>query len=271
MWGVSPTLFMVLSIFLENMEGGDDVDYDGRNYIRNTFLALAKLNKPFIIKGTYFAHPYQDYITYKNIRPYTSRTAKTNQICDHINVMEEDVRKYLAIDPKANGRTDILVCRAMEYQGKDGSWRGGIFLTEELGIPPVINETYQEAREMVSSIPKDKGVDFFTFAEGRYAFYGMNLWETGHKIKPEPPQKPPKRKKKKRNRANRQPAEVSFDDFMMMHKQANPIWIPPPRDMRRIDMNTWLKIAVPQIELRKILEKQPSLKKEVLQAFLNKS
>lgn len=244
---------------------------DGRNYIRNTFLALARINKPFILKGTYYAHPYQDYITYKNIRPYISKTAKTNQICDHINVMEEDVQKYLAIDLKANGRTDILVCRAMEYQGKDGSWRGGIFLTEELGIPPVISESYQEVVAMVSSIPRDKYVDFFTFAEGRYAYYGRNLWKTGHKIEPKTVQKPSVKNKKHRNRSNKHPKELSFEDFMIMHKEANPLWIPPPRDIRGFDMKSWLNIAVPQPELRKILEKQPSLKKKVLQAFLNKS
>ncbi len=215
------------------------MEVDGRNYIRNTLLALARLNKPFIIKGSYFAHPFQEYITYKNIRPYTSKTAKTNQICDHINVMEEDVQKYLAIDPKANGRIDILICRAMEYQGKDGFWRGGIYLTEELGIPPVIRENYPEARAMISSIPRDQYVDFFIFAEGRYAFYGRNLWATGHKIVPKPVQKPPAKKNKQRNRSSRQPKEVSFEDFMMMHKQANPLWIPPPRDIRGISVKTY--------------------------------
>lgn len=245
--------------------------FDGRNYIRNTLLALARLNKPFIIKGTYFAHPYQEYITYKNIRPYTSMTAKTNQICDHINVMEEDVRKYLSIDTKDNGRTDILVCRAVEYHSKEGSLRGGILLTEELGIPPVIRESYQEARAIIASIPQDKYVDFFTFAEGRYAFYGRNLWKTGHKITPKPTQKPPIKKGKQRNRPSRHPKEVSFEDFMLMHKQANPLWIPPPKDIRKSDMKKFLEIVVPQMELRKILEKQPSLKKEVLQAFFSQS
>ena len=240
---------------------------DGRNYIRNTLLALAKMDKPFIVKGTYLSHPYKKYITYKYIRPFVSMTAKTNLICDHLNVMEEDVQKYIAIYPKANGRTDILVCRALEYQGKDGSWRGGIYLTEELNIPPVLHINYPKARAMIASIPQDKYVDFFDFAEGRYAFYGRNLWVTGHKIVPKSVQKNPSQKKKQRNR---QQKEVSFEDFMIMHKKANPIWIPPIRDIRGIDMKTWLKKAVPQKELREILEKQPSLKKKVLQAFLNR-
>lgn len=240
---------------------------DGRNYLRNTILALASLNKPFIVRGAYFARPNLKYITYKNIRPYVSKNAKTNQICDHINVMEEDVKKYLAINSKVNGRGDILICRAMQYRGKDGSWRGGIYLTEELNIPPIIHENYPEARAMISSIPQKQYVDFFSFAEGRYAFFGRNIWSTGHKIMPKSVQKTPSQKKKQRNR---QTKEVSFEDFMIMHKKANPIWIPPPRDIRGIDMKTWLKKAVPQRELREILEKQPALKKKVLQAFLNR-
>ena len=179
--------------------------------------------------------------------------------------MEEDVQKYIAIDTRANGRTDILVCRALEYQGKDGSWRGGIYLTEELNIPPVLHVNYPKARAIIASIPQDKYIDFFDFAEGRYAFVGRNMWATGHKIVPKLVQKTPSQKKR-----NRQAKEVSFEDFMIMHKKANPIWIPPIRDIRGIDMKTWLKKAVPQKELREILEKQPSLKKKVLQAFLNR-
>lgn len=244
---------------------------DGRNYRRNTLLALAQTNKPFIIKGTYLTHPYQDYVTYTNIRPFTSKTAKTNQICDHLNVMEEDASKYIGLDPRANGRIDILVCRAIEYQGKDGTWRGGIRLTEELGIPPVIRMDYQEARTMVSSIPQDKYVDFFAFAEGRYAFYGPNLWKNGHKITPKPVQQPTAKKKKQSNRTGGQPQEISLQDFMEMHKARNPLWIPPPSDLLHLNMKAWLKKAIPQHELRKILERKPALRKLVIQAFLKKT
>lgn len=145
---------------------------DGRNYLRNTIKALAKINKPFIVSGRYTPRNGYDYVTYTNIRPYIPEGASTNQICDHINVMREDVEKYIGVGGvKGRNPLDYLVCRAKEYRGEDGTTRGGIILTDELGIPPVLCAEYPSSRKIIESADKDKYVDFFSFAEGRYAFY----------------------------------------------------------------------------------------------------
>ena len=240
---------------------------DGRNYIRNTILGLKKLGKPFILSGNYFASENLDYVTYRNIRPYVPEGAKTNQICDHINVRPADVEKYIAIRPDITCRRDYLVCRAMEYRGKDGQVRGGIVLTEELGIPPVMRKDYPPSEKILASVPKHLYVDFFTFAEGRYAYYGQNLWVNGHKIKPSPePEEETKPKKHKKEKQS-QLKEISIDNFMDMYYKANPLWIPPPADTRYMDATEFLQRMIPQRNLLRMLDGRPSLRKQVLEEF----
>ena len=252
--------------------GGEAGVVDGRNYARNTILALSRLDKPFIICGKFYAHFSREYVTYTEIRPYVPKGASTNLICDHLNVMEKDVEKYICIDPRYNYRSDILVCRAMMYTGSDGNVRGGIFLTDELGIPPVMLEKYARSRGIVESVDPSRYVDFFSFAEGRYAYYGKNIWASGHKAKPrltwaekqmlEAQRKQEKRKKKPPRK------EVSLEEFMQMYKERNPLWIPPAGNLN--NNTAWMKKAVPQKDLRAILERQPSLRKKVYQEFLKR-
>ena len=80
-----------------------------------------------------------------------------------------------------NYTKDYLVCRAVTYSDASGDIRRGIVLTEELGIPPVITSGYPESREIIGTVDKSRYVDFFSFAEGRYAYYGENQWADGHK------------------------------------------------------------------------------------------
>lgn len=243
---------------------------DGRNYARNTILALSRLDRPFIICGKFCAHFSREYVTYTEIRPYVPKGASTNLICDHLNVMEKDVEKYICIDPRYNYRSDILVCRAIEYSGSDGNVRGGIVLTDELGIPPVMLEKYARNKGIVESVNPSRYVDFFSFAEGRYAYYGRNIWASGHKAKPrltraEKQMLEAQRKQEKRKKKS---PRISLEEFMQMHKERNPLWIPPAGSLN--NNTVWMKKAVPQKDLRAILERQPSLRKKVYQEFLKR-
>ena len=248
---------------------------NGRNYFRNTLLALARLDKPFIIRGRYFANPHLDYLTYTDIRPYVPAGASTNMICDHVNVMLPDLSKYIAVRPEVNYTKDYLVCRAVTYSDASGDIRGGIVLTEELGIPPVITSGYPESREIIGTVDKSRYVDFFSFAEGRYAYYGENQWADGHKTalaswEQSAEEAKWRMKEKKRKESARRKLELTFDEFMALHKRANPLWIPPPGSLRAMGGRSWLNVFVPQKFLRDILDRQPALRKEVHQEFLRR-
>lgn len=251
---------------------GDDVGRDGRNYLRNTILALAKINKPFIIKGKYKANPELAYLTYLDIRPYVPVGASTNAICDHLNIMEPDLCQYFAVRPDLNYTKDYLVCRAVRYEGAAGEVRGGIILTEELGIPPVMSAVYPGSRAIIESVSKDKHVDFFSFAEGRYAYYGRNQWEDGHKARASAAQLAEEARQriidKKRKESAARKLDLTLEEFMALHKKANPLWIPPPGDLRILGGRSLMQMLVPQKHLRAILDRQPALKKKVYQEFL---
>ena len=232
---------------------------DGRNYLRNTILALEKLNKPFILQGQYCSHLNCNYITYIKIRPYMYNGASTNKICDHLNVLYPDVKKYIGVNYDYDG-IDVFVCRAKTYRDSEGILRGGIYLTEELGIPPVMERKF--AKRYVRRLDKSKYVDFLKFAEGRYAYFGENLWKHGHK----------KREVKEEVKIRKKPNVVDFsvDVFMEMHKEKNPLWIPPPISLKYKNERKWLYMAVPQRSLRKILDKSPSLRRKVVDELSKK-
>lgn len=241
----------------------------GRNYVRNTIRALAKTGKPFILTGKYCAHEDHNYITYTHIRPFVEG-ARTNKICDHLNVMEDDVDKYLYKNFNVHGGRDILVCRAIEYE-KNGIIRGGIKLTEELGIPPVINKRYAINHNMVTPEILKKCVDFFTFAEGRYAYLSQSDWKNGHKQKRRLTWEEEKELKEiKKAKKRQQQIEISLEEFMDMYDKANPLWIPPSGKITGSEMGSQLYSIVPQKNLRDLLDKSPSLKKKVIQEFLKR-
>lgn len=170
---------------------------------------------------------------------------------------------------------DYLVCRGVKYRDDSGNIRGGVVLTEELGIPPVICATYPKSRDIIESVDKSRYVDFFTFAEGRYAYYGRNQWTNGHKAPLKSEEEAAEEaklrvKEKKRKKAARRKLDYIFEEFMALHKRANPLWIPPPGDLRAFGGRNWLKVFVPQKYLREILDRQPALRKQVHQEFLKK-
>jgi len=248
------------------------MEKNGRNYYRNTILALAQINKPFIVRGRYVPNPALDYLTYVDIRPYVPAGASTNLICDHLNVMMLDFSRYIAVRPELCYTKDYLVCRADTYTDAAGETRGGIVLTEELGIPPVISAGYPRSREIIDTVDKDRYVDFFSFAEGRYAYYGKNQWADGHKKGMEPSEEKQKLRimAKKRKESARRKLDLTFEEFMALHKRANPLWIPPPGSLRAMGGRSWLNVFVPQKFLRDILDRQPALRKEVHQEFLRR-
>ena len=234
---------------------------DRRNYMRNTLLALSAKDKPFIIRGYYVANPNLDYVTYTDIRPYVPQGASTNQICNHINITAEQVERYIDIRPELHYVKDFLVCRARIYHGRGDVCRGGVVLTEELGIPPVMRVDYPKSREILAQIPKERYIDFFTYAEGRYAYYGENPWVNGHKVRPSKPHI------ERRKVQYQEPEDISPELFMDMFAQANPLWIPPPRNNLRFDPMEFISQYIPQLDLQELLFERPRLRKQVISEF----
>ncbi len=237
---------------------------DRRNYMRNTLLALSAKDKPFIIRGYYAANQNLDYVTYTDIRPYVPQGASTNQICNHINITADLVERYIDIRPELHYVKDFLICRAQIYHGRGDVCRGGVVLTEELGIPPVIRADYSKAREILAQIPKERYIDFFTFAEGRYAYYGENLWINGHKAKQD------KAHTVHRKPQYEEPKDITMEIFMDMFNQANPLWIPPPRSNIQLNTREFILQYIPQRDLQEILFERPKLRKQVMNEFKRK-
>lgn len=112
-----------------------------------------------------------------------------------------------------------------------------------------------------------------TFEDGKYAYYGKkrvtkassNGLESFERLAEESR----KQMIKGWNLAGVK-ADLSYTEFMTLHKNANPLWIPPPRNAHITDKNRLIKIFVPQRYLREILDKQPELKKKVLREFIKK-
>ena len=159
---------------------------------------------------------------------------------------------------------DFLICRAQIYHGRGNVCRGGVILTEELGIPPVIRTDYPKAREILAQIPKEKYIDFFTFAEGRYAYYGENLWINGHKAKQD------KVYTVHRKPQYEEPKDITMEIFMDMFNQANPLWIPPPRSNTQLNTKEFILQYIPQRDLQEILFERPKLRKQVMNEFKRK-
>lgn len=248
---------------------------NSRDYNRSIILVLANADKPLILQGKYYANPKHrmDYVTYIGVRPYVPQGVSAVELCDHINILYPDCLRYVAIRPEVNYTKDYLVCRARKYIEYDGTIRGGIYLTEELGIPPVIRASYVNSRKIIDSVPKSRYVDFLTFDDGKYAYFGkkratedsLNGLERMERLAEESR----KQMIKGWNLAGVR-ADLSYQEFMKLYRSANPLWIPPPRNVCITDKKRLMKIFVPQRYLREILDRQPELKKMVLREFMKK-
>ena len=236
---------------------------------------MANTDKPFVVSGRYQynAERKLDYVTYLDIRPYVPIGASTMSICDHVNIMYPDCVRYIAMRSQANYAKDYLVCRARKYIEYNGDIRGGILLTEELGIPPVISASYTDSRKIIDKVPKHKYVDFFTFEEGQFAFWNKKECIDKHKNGLEKMERLAEEARKQMVKGWDMPgkrAELTYTEFMELYKNANPLWIPPPINTLVTDKKKLIKMFVPQRYLREILEQQPELKNKVYREFIKK-
>lgn len=121
---------------------------NGRNYFRNTLLALARLDKPFIIRGRYFANPHLDYLTYTDIRPYVPAGASTNMICDHVNVMLPDLSKYIAVRPVMTSKVIDMSKEFIQAQERTNP----VFMTAKTAICLMAKAELPGAEAIVSAL-----------------------------------------------------------------------------------------------------------------------
>ena len=138
-----------------------------KNYLRTTIQHLIRLNKPVIIRANYKAMMDESvFVTFKNVRPYI-RGKVGKRICDHINLFQD--RFFEIYGNYWNHSAEpyqalYLICRPYIYFGHGcKNKRGGLYLTEELGIPPI-----QMDDQYISHLPQESYVDFSEFAEGEY-------------------------------------------------------------------------------------------------------
>ena len=138
-------------------------------------------------------------------------------------------------------------------------WRSGSY--RRTRDPPVIRVDYPKAREIIAQIPQERYIDFFTFAEGRYAYYGENPWVNGHKVKK------PKPHTEHHKVQYKEPEDITSEIFMDMFVQANPLWIPPPRSNLQMDTREFITQYIPQCDLQELLFDRPKLRKQVMNEF----
>ena len=148
----------------------EKIDY-GINYVRNAVIGLSMKHKPVIVSGIYLYNNDLSYSTFLDIKPYKQGTSVvTKTLCNHISIWNEYVTPYFNFKPQYDKHRFYLICEAYTYV-TDGVRRGGLRPTEELKINPIIP---YEDEKILHEIPQDKYIDFFKFADGKYA------WIFGH-------------------------------------------------------------------------------------------
>jgi len=139
------------------------------NYVRNAIIGLSMKHKPVIVSGIYYYNQNLTYSTFLNIKPYKKVDGKvvaTKQICNHISVWNEFVEPYMDLTVENDKHRFYLICEAYTYE-TDGVTRGGLKPTEKLGVTPILPF---EEEEKLKDIPQDEYIDFFDFADGKYAW-----------------------------------------------------------------------------------------------------
>ena len=69
-------------------------------------------------------------------------------------------------------------------------------------------------------------------------------------------------KEKKRKESAKSNLDLTFEEFMALHKRANPLWIPPPGSLRAMGGRSWLNVFVPQKFLRDILDRRTDTQRD---------
>lgn len=152
--------------------GNDTQNYSQENYnqlyLRKTLLDLISYDKPIIVTGFVELNPYDNYYSFRNIKPFAPKYEDVRTICGHVNIFKRDIAPYLNLNDGYNYTNElfVLVCRPYRYYDKDNEVRGGLRLTDELHIPPIM--FYEEAIDTLQSVNPSKYIDWFQYNNGYY-------------------------------------------------------------------------------------------------------
>ncbi|MCH3958976.1 MAG: hypothetical protein LKE51_05690 [Selenomonas sp.] len=179
---------------------------NGRNYKRNTFLALAPRGQVLLLEGLWTHHnDINVVINYlKAWAPRADDPARTyphDQITNHVNLLVSEVEQWVDIDAMPDNTPMILTAKPYIY-GHDGEQRGGIRLVSLRGIPGIFRKSQMDLREQLGQIPRNEYFDWLTYQDGRYAWVGLKKWRNGHlltrrEIKAEKEKRAKKERKKR--------------------------------------------------------------------------
>ena len=131
-------------------------------------------NKPIVVEGYLQSRNVELYYTFKNIKPFhLTHRRNLRVLCDHINISKLQVDRYFTDNlRKASSYIYVLICNPYTYTGDNGEIRGGLELTETLGISPIM--TTQEAMQQLKDVDTKLYVDYVDFADGKYIGIDIN-------------------------------------------------------------------------------------------------
>ena len=138
-------------------------------YLKHALIELIKYDKPIIITGYIKLNPYDDYYSFCDIKPFYPEYEDTMiQLCGHVNILKKNIDIYINFYDNKNYDNEmfVLICRPYIYKNKEGEARGGLSLTNELGISPIM--FYEEALDKVRTINSNKYVDFYQHRNGYF-------------------------------------------------------------------------------------------------------
>ena len=157
----------------------------GRNYKRNTLLALASQEQILLLEGVW-THYNETNVVISHIKAWAPRAddpiqsyPNNEEITNHVNLLRSEVGKWLDVKTMQANISVILIARPYIY-GYDGERRGGIQLVSLRGIPGIFRKKQKELREKLGQIPRDAYIDWLTYQDSRYAWAGRRKWKDGH-------------------------------------------------------------------------------------------
>lgn len=157
---------------LLNTCGTDTQQYSKKNYdffyLRKVILDTIKYDKPIIITGFIEMNPYDYYYSIREVKPYAPNCETTKPLCGHINLTKTIVDQYINLYDGFDYSNELFVfiCRPYKYYDKDNEIRGGVRLTDELGITPVM--FYEEALAEIKQHHLNQSLDWQHYCNGYY-------------------------------------------------------------------------------------------------------
>ena len=156
-------------IFLFSIKGCNlevVVYMDDKNYLRNTLIALAKQNKPFILQATYrYAENAKYYAVFMHPKPWLLNVVNANELCNHICLKLDSAKMFYDLSIDDDGHDFRLICKGRIYRDKNGYERGGVSLHCIDNVAPFMR---------IDGIPDNEHlllhrfVNFSKYANGRY-------------------------------------------------------------------------------------------------------